>query len=82
MSKLDCTILKLINMLVTAEKILKSSKDTILAVEQTSSSKRKSGWKMKDKSMKKYKKESKPKKDIPKKTEEREIVSTMILTAT
>ena len=33
MNKLDCTILELINMLVTTEGILKNSRGTILAVE-------------------------------------------------
>ena len=41
MNKLDYTISELVNMLVTIEKILKSSSDTILAVEQTFSTKRK-----------------------------------------
>ena len=41
MNKLDCTIPKLVNMLVTMEGILKSSRSTIFVVEQTSS-KRKS----------------------------------------
>ena len=47
-NKFDCTIPKLVN----TEGNLKSSKDTILAVEQTSS-KRKSSWKKKIKSAKK-----------------------------
>ena len=69
MNKLDCIISELINMLVTTEGILKSLRDTILTVEQTSSSKRKSDWKKKSKLTKKQKKESKPKKDVPKKAE-------------
>ena len=71
MNKLDCTIPKLINMLVTMERTLKSSRDTVLTVELTSS-KRKSSWKKKTKSAKKQKKERKPKKDIPKKVETKE----------
>ena len=72
MNKLDCTIPKLVNMLVTVEGTLKSSRGTILIVKWTSSSKRKFGWKKKDKSTKKQKKESKPKKDVPKKVEAKE----------
>ena len=68
MNKLDCTISELVNMFVTTEGILKSSRGTILAVERTSS-KKKSTEKKKTKSAKKQKKESKPKKDVPKKTE-------------
>ena len=67
MNKLDCTIPELVNMLVTREGTLNSSRGTILTIEQTSSTKRKLGWKKKNKSAKKQKKESKPKKDIPKK---------------
>ena len=62
MNKLDCTIPKLVNMLVTTEKTLKSSKGIVLAIERTSLSKRKSNWQKKSKPMKKQKKESKPKK--------------------
>ena len=36
MNKLDCTIPELVNMLVTMEEILKSSRGTVLIVEQTS----------------------------------------------
>ena len=67
MNKLDCAILELVNMLVTTNGTLKSSRSTILAVEQTSSSKRKSTERKKVKSVKKQKKESKPKKDALKK---------------
>ena len=52
MNKLDCTIPELVNMLVTTEGTLKSSRGTILVVEQTSS-KRKSTRKRKTKSAKK-----------------------------
>ena len=72
MNKLDCTISKLVNKLVTAEKILKSSKSIVLTVEWTSSSKKKFGWKKKSKSTKKSKKESKQKKDVSKKVEAKE----------
>ena len=42
MNKLDYTMPKLINMLVIADKILKSSKGTVLTMERTFSIKRKS----------------------------------------
>ena len=71
MNKLDCIISELINMLVTTEGTLKSSRDSVLTVEWTSS-KRKSSWKKKNKITKKQKKESKPKKDVPKKAEAKE----------
>ena len=53
MNKLNCTISKLVNILVTTKGTLKSSRDTIFTVEWISSSKRKSNWKKKSKSMKK-----------------------------
>ena len=56
MNKLDCTIPKLINMLVTAEEILKNLRGIILIMEWTSSSKRKCGWKKKNKPVRKQKK--------------------------
>ena len=68
MNKLDCTISELVNMLVTTEKILKSSRDTVLTVKQTSS-KKKSIEKKKAKSAKKKKKENRPKKKVSSKTE-------------
>ena len=52
MNKLDCTIFELVNMLVTMEGILKSSRSTILTVERISF-KRKSIGKKKTKSTKK-----------------------------
>ena len=64
---MDCTIPELVNMLVIAEEILKSSRGTVLVVDRTFSSKRKSDWKKKNKSEKKQKKEGKPKKDALKK---------------
>ena len=70
MNKLDCNLSKLINMLVTAESTLKSSRGPILAVEQAPS-KRKSQGKKKNKPIKKQKKESKPKKDTRKKVIEK-----------
>ena len=66
MNKLDCTILKLVNMLVTMKGTLKSSRSSILVVERTSSSKRKSVGRKKAKSAKRQKKRSKPKKDSSK----------------
>ena len=71
MNKLDCTISELVNMLITTKETLKSSRDIIFTVEQTSF-KRKTTKKKKTKSAKKQKKESKPKKDIFKKIEEKE----------
>ena len=70
-NKLDCTIPELVNMFVTREGTLKSSKDTVLAVEWISS-KRKFTEKKKIKSAKKQKKESKSKKKVPKKIEANE----------
>ena len=55
MNKLDCTLSELVNMLVTAEKTLKSSRGTILTVKQASSSKKKFDWKKKNKPTKKQK---------------------------
>ena len=57
MNKLDCTIFKLVNMLITIEGTLKSSRGTVLNVERTSSSKKKSIRKKKVKSVKKQKRE-------------------------
>ena len=70
MNKLDCNLPELVNMLVTAESTLKSSRGPILAVEQAPS-KRKSQGKKKNKPAKKQKKESKPKKDTSKKAMEK-----------
>ena len=53
-------------MLVTIKGTVKSSRGSVLVVEQTSSFKRKSVGRKKAKSTKKQKKESKPKKDGPK----------------
>ena len=68
MNKLNYTLPKLLNMLVSNERTLKGSRGSILTMEQASSSKRKSTWKKK-KPAKKQKKESKNKKDAPKKTD-------------
>ena len=68
MNKLDRTISELINMLVTTEETLKSSRDTILIVELTFS-KRKSTEKKKVKSAKMQKKENRPKMEVSKKAE-------------
>ena len=53
MNKFDCIIPELVNILITTEEILKSSRGTVLTVEQISSSKKKSGWKKKSKPAKK-----------------------------
>ena len=66
MNKLDYTIPEFVYMLVTTEGTLKSSRGSVLTVERTSSSKRKSVGRKKAKSAKKQKKESKLKKDGPK----------------
>ena len=65
MHKMQCTLTELMNMLVTAELSLKSSKGLVLIVERTSS-KRKSFGKKK-KSTKKQKMDEKRKKMEPKK---------------
>ena len=65
MHKMQCTLTELMNMLVTVELSLKSSKGSVLTVEQTSS-KRKSFGKKK-KSAKKQKMDGKRKKMEPKK---------------
>ena len=82
MNKLDCTIFKLVNMLVTTEGTLKSSRDTVLTVERTSSSKRKSIGRKKAKSVKKQKRESKLKKDGPKAARQRKSFFIVMLKAT
>ena len=68
MNRLDCTIPKLVNMLVTTKGTLKSSRGTVLTVERTSS-KKKSTEKKKAKFAKKQKKEGKPKKKVSSKAE-------------
>ena len=70
MNKLDCNLSELVNKLVTAEGILKSSRGSILTVERASS-KRRSQEKQKNKLTKKQKKENKPKRDAPKKVMEK-----------
>ena len=82
MNKLDCTIFELVNMLVITEGTLKSSRGTGLTMEWTSLTKRKSGWKKKNKSAKKQRKKSKPKKIFQRKLKQRKSVSTMMLKAT
>ena len=67
-NKFDCTIPKLVNMLVTTERTLKSLRNNALAIERTFLSKKKFGWKKKSKPTKKQKKESIPKKDVLKKS--------------
>ena len=68
MNKLDCTIFKMVNMLVTTKGTLKSSRGTVLAVEYIFF-KRKSIGKKKTKSTKKQKKENKSRKKASKKAE-------------
>ena len=80
MNKLDCTILKLVNMLVTIERTLKNSRGTVLAMEWTSF-KRKFSWKKKNKFAKKQKKESKPKKKFQRRLKQKKSISTMMLKA-
>lgn len=65
-NKIDCTKAKLLNMLITAEGALKGSRGMVLAMKQTSLSKRKSNWKKK-KPIKKQKVNNKSKKEAPKK---------------
>ena len=61
MNNIDATLPELLNMLVTTEGTLKSSRGTVLAMERASS-KRKSSFKKKKKPAKKQKNEAKPKK--------------------
>ena len=58
MNKIDSTLSKLLNMLVTVEETLKGLKGSILAMEQNSIFKKKSTWKKKKKPVKKQKIES------------------------
>ena len=69
MNKLDYNLSELINILVTTEGTLKSSRSSILAVERAPSKKKSL---KKNKPAKKQKKESKPKKDTLKKAMEKE----------
>ena len=71
MNKIDNTLPESLNMLITAEGILKSSKGTVLVVEQTSY-KKKSSFKKKKKPMKKQKNEAKSKKQVSKKVDDKE----------
>ena len=68
---MDYNLSELINILITTEGILKSSRHSVLIVEWAPS-KKKSQGKKKNKSAKKQKKESKPKKDTLKKAVEKE----------
>ena len=72
----------LVNMLVTTEETLKSSRSIVLAVEQTSSIKRKSDWKKKIKSAKKEKKETGQRRKFLKRSKQRKNVSIVMLKAT
>ena len=58
MNKIDCTLIELLNMLVTAKGTLKGSKGIVLIVEWASS-KRKFSFKKKKKLVKKQKNEAK-----------------------
>ena len=69
-NKIDSTLFELLNMSVTVESTLKSSKDTVLIVERTFS-KRKSSLKEKKKPAKKQKNEIKPKKQVLKKANDK-----------
>ena len=82
MNKIDSTLLKLLNMLATAEGTLKDSKGMVLAMERTFF-KRKTTWKKKEKKpLKKQKTRAKPKKDIPKKAKDKKNIFTVMLKAT
>ena len=71
-NKLDYTLSELVSVLVITEGTLKSSRGTVLILEQASS-KRKSIWKKKkNKPMKKQKKKNRPKKDTLKKAVDKE----------
>ena len=72
MNKIDVTLPELLNMLVTAEGTLKSSKGTVLTVEWASS-KKKSSFKKK-KSAKKQKTEAKPKQQVLKKADDKKNI--------
>ena len=63
MNKIDSTLSELLNMLVTAEGIIKNLRGTVLTVEQAFSKKKSSFKKMK-KLAKKQKNEVKPKKQV------------------
>ena len=80
-NKLYCTIPKLVNMLVTTKRTLKSSMGTVLAVEQTSF-KRKFTKKRKAKSAKKQKKDNRPKKKFLRRSKQRKNIFTVMLKAT
>ena len=67
MNKIDCILTELLNILVTTEEILKSSKGIVLIMEWSSTFKRKSTQKQM-KSMKKQRSKNKPKKEASKKT--------------
>ena len=70
MNKIDSTLLELLNMWVTAKGTLKGLRGTILTVEWASS-KKKSSFKKKKKLLKKQKNETKPKKQVPKKANDK-----------
>ena len=70
MNKIDSILPELLNILMIAEGTLKSSRDTILTVERTSS-KRKSSSKKRKKPAKKQKNQTKPKKQVLKKADDK-----------
>ena len=73
MNKIDATMSELLNMLVTAEGILKSLRGTVLAVERAFF-KKKSSFKKKKKPTKKQKNEAKPKKQVSKKVDDKKKI--------
>ena len=70
-NKIDSTLFKLLNMLVTAESTLKSLRDTVLTVEWASSKRKSSFKKKKKKPAKKQKNKVKPKKQVLKKANDK-----------
>ena len=68
MNKIDSTLSKLLNILVTVEGTSKGSRDMVMTVERASS-KQKSSFKKKEEACKKQKNEIKPKKQAPKKAD-------------
>ena len=82
MNKLDYTLSELVNMLVTIEETLKSSKSSILAMEQASSFKKESPGKKKVKSTKKQKKKANQRRKSLIRPKQRENIFTVMLKAT
>ena len=82
MNKLDCIILELINMLVITEGTLKSSRDTILAIERTSSFKRKFIGKKKAKSQRIKRERARQRKMVLRWLKQGKSISIVMLKAT